>query len=52
MEGVGLPIAWGIEGYLGAAMPDKAIPLVQVQLGHCHIVKFKAEHCGGTPIMV
>jgi len=26
MEGLGLPIAWGMEGELGAAMADKAIP--------------------------
>ena len=50
MEGLGLPLARGIEGEHGAVTADKAIiPLIRVQLGHCHIVKFGAECWGGTP---
>jgi hypothetical protein len=40
-EGVGLPIAWGIEGEHGAAMADKAIPHPHPRsawtLSHCRI---------------
>ena len=40
-EGVGLPIAWGIEGEPGAAMADKAIPHPHPSsawtLSHCRI---------------
>ena len=39
MEGLGLPIAWGMEGELGAVMADKVIPHPSSAwtLSHCQI---------------
>jgi hypothetical protein len=45
MEGVGLPLARGIEGELGAVMADKANNTSSE-------FEFRAERWGGTPIMV